>query len=81
MAVGLILDGVQAERVLQAQQADLIAVGRQALFDPHWALHAAIALRAEGAFEQWPVQYGWWLDKRRNSLDEQDAERAVNRAA
>ena len=81
MAVGLILDGVQAERVLQAQQADLIAVGRHALFDPHWALHAAIALRAEGAFEQWPVQYGWWLDKRRNSLDEQDAERAVNRAA
>lgn len=80
MAVGLILDGPQAERVLQAGQADLVAVGRQALFDPHWTLHAAVALRAEGGFEHWPQQYGWWLDKRRNVLDEGDAERAVNRA-
>lgn len=81
MAVGLILDGPQAEQVLQNGQADLIAVGRQALFDPHWTLHAAVALRAEGTFEQWPVQYGWWLDKRRNVLEERDAERAINRAA
>ena len=79
MAVGLILDGPQAEAVLQAGQADLIAVGRQLLFDPHWTLHAAVALRAEGSFERWPVQYGWWLDKRRTVLEEQDAERAVNR--
>jgi len=79
MAVGLILDGPQAEAVLQVGQADLIAVGRQLLFDPHWTLHAAVALRAEGGFERWPVQYGWWLDKRRNVLAEQDAERAVNR--
>ncbi|MCC7549137.1 MAG: NADH:flavin oxidoreductase/NADH oxidase [Burkholderiales bacterium] len=81
MAVGLILDGEQAERILQSCQADLVAIGRQALFDPHWTLHAAAALHAEGGFEQWPVQYGWWLDRRRNVLDEQDAERAVYRAA
>ncbi|MCW5882051.1 MAG: NADH:flavin oxidoreductase/NADH oxidase, partial [Anaerolineae bacterium] len=51
MAVGLILDGPQAEAVLREGHADLIAVGRQALFDPQWALHAAVALRAEGNFE------------------------------
>lgn len=81
MAVGLILDGPQAEVVLREGHADLIAVGRQALFDPQWALHAAVALRAEGNFENWPVQYGWWLDKRRNSLTDQDAEHALNRHA
>ena len=37
MAVGLILDGPQAEAILQAGDADLIAIGRQALYDPFWA--------------------------------------------
>ena len=44
MAVGVILDGPQAEAILQAGQADLIAIGREVLTDPHWALHAAQAL-------------------------------------
>jgi 2,4-dienoyl-CoA reductase-like NADH-dependent reductase (Old Yellow Enzyme family) len=68
MAVGLILDGAQAESILQAGQADLVAIGREALYDPNWLLHAAAALGAEGGFESWPVQYGWWLDKRRQSM-------------
>ncbi len=44
MAVGLILDGPQAEAILQSGDADLIAIGRQALYEPFWALHAAQAL-------------------------------------
>lgn len=72
MAVGLILDPHQAEQILQAGQADLIAVGRQALYNPYWALHAEVALGAQGAYESWPVQYGWWLDKRQHTLEPRD---------
>ena len=68
MAVGLILTAQQAEEALQAGRADLIAVGREALFDPNWPLHAAQALGVDPQFEQWPVQYGWWLTRRESLL-------------
>jgi 2,4-dienoyl-CoA reductase-like NADH-dependent reductase (Old Yellow Enzyme family) len=68
MAVGLILDGPQAEAILQAGDADLIAIGRQALYDPFWALHAAQELGCDESFDMWTPEYGWWLDKRRNNL-------------
>ncbi len=68
MAVGLILDGPQAEQILQNDEADLIAIGRQALYDPFWALHAAEALGCDPGFGMWPEEYGWWLDKRTRSL-------------
>jgi 2,4-dienoyl-CoA reductase-like NADH-dependent reductase (Old Yellow Enzyme family) len=68
MAVGLILDGPQAEQILQDGDADLIAIGRQALYDPFWALHAAQELGCDPGFGLWNPEYGWWLDKRRNNL-------------
>ena len=68
MAVGLILDGPQAEAALAAGQADLIAIGREALHDPNWALHAARALGADPEFGMWPQQSGWWLVRRERSL-------------
>jgi 2,4-dienoyl-CoA reductase-like NADH-dependent reductase (Old Yellow Enzyme family) len=68
MAVGLILDGPQAEQILKDDQADLIAIGRQSLYNPNWALHAQVALGAEGEYADWPQQYGWWLDKRQHIL-------------
>ncbi len=68
MAVGLILTARQAEEALQSGCADLIAVGREALFDPNWPLHAAIALGVDPEFEQWPQQYGWWLARRQALL-------------
>lgn len=68
MAVGLILDGPQAEAILQAGDADLIAIGRQALYDPFWALHAAQELGCDASFEMWNPEYGWWLEKRKNNL-------------
>ena len=52
MAVGLILTAQQAEQALQEGRADLIAVGREALFDPNWPLHAAAALGADPQFAQ-----------------------------
>jgi 2,4-dienoyl-CoA reductase-like NADH-dependent reductase (Old Yellow Enzyme family) len=68
MAVGLILTPQQAEEALQGGRADLIAVGREALYDPNWPLHAAAALGADPEFAQWPVQYGWWLTRRESLL-------------
>ena len=41
MAVGLIETPDLAESVLQSGQADLIALGRPLLGDPHWPWHAA----------------------------------------
>jgi 2,4-dienoyl-CoA reductase-like NADH-dependent reductase (Old Yellow Enzyme family) len=70
MTVGLILDGAQAEKILQDGDADLIAIGRQALYDPFWALHAAQELGCDSSFEMWNPEYGWWLDKRKNNLPE-----------
>jgi 2,4-dienoyl-CoA reductase-like NADH-dependent reductase (Old Yellow Enzyme family) len=64
MAVGVILDGPQAEEILGKQRADLIAIGREALVDPHWALHAAEAIGDNEGRKRWPPSYGWWLDMR-----------------
>ena len=68
MAVGLILDGPQAEGILQAGDADLIAIGRQALYDPSFALRAAQALSCDPGYAMWPESTGWWLDKRDKTL-------------
>lgn len=69
IAVGLILHPQQAEDILAARQADVIAIGREALFDPNWPLHAQMALGGEGeVFGDWPKQYGWWLERREPGL-------------
>lgn len=68
MAVGLILTPQQAEEALVAGRADLAAIGREALYDPNWPLHAAAALGADPEFARWPVQYGWWLTRRESLL-------------
>jgi len=64
-AVGLIMKPQQAEAILRAGSADLIAIAREALNDPHWALHAAQELGADSGFDVWPEQYGWWLARRK----------------
>jgi len=77
MAVGLILDGHQAEHILQSEQADLIAIGREALHNPNWPLHAEAELGCQGHFDSWPEQYGWWLEKRQQSMDRQQDKQAA----
>jgi 2,4-dienoyl-CoA reductase-like NADH-dependent reductase (Old Yellow Enzyme family) len=77
MTVGLIIEPHQAEQILHAGQADLIAIGRQALFNPNWPLHAELALGVQNEFASWPMQAGWWLDKRQRSLGDEDARRAT----
>ena len=46
IAVGLITDPDQAEKILQEGKADLIALARGVLYDPRWPWHAAAQLNA-----------------------------------
>jgi 2,4-dienoyl-CoA reductase-like NADH-dependent reductase (Old Yellow Enzyme family) len=68
MAVGLIVDPQQADAVVASGAADLVAIGRQALYDPNWPVHAARSLGADPDFALWPEQYGWWLTRRESVL-------------
>jgi 2,4-dienoyl-CoA reductase-like NADH-dependent reductase (Old Yellow Enzyme family) len=80
MAVGLILHPQQAEDILVEDKTDLVAIGREALFDPNWPLHAEMvltgkAVASEGfgdVFGAWPKQYGWWLERREPGLRKLD---------
>jgi 2,4-dienoyl-CoA reductase-like NADH-dependent reductase (Old Yellow Enzyme family) len=64
MAVGLVVGAHQAEAIIAEGRADMVAIGREMLFDPFWAAHAAETLGADPEFKRMPVQYGWWLDRR-----------------
>lgn len=51
-AVGLITEPAQAEAILQAGDADLVALARAFLYEPRWGWHAAAALG--GTVEAFP---------------------------
>lgn len=55
IAVGNIVDADQVNSIIAAGRADLCALARPHLSDPHWTLHAAATLDYEGQY--WPVQY------------------------
>ena len=69
MAVGAILDGPQAEAILQQGDADLIAVGREMLADPNWAYHAAADLRLDKPWSVLPDEYAFYLERRAAVLE------------
>jgi 2,4-dienoyl-CoA reductase-like NADH-dependent reductase (Old Yellow Enzyme family) len=64
MAVGVIIDPRQAEEILQSGGADLVALGRELMYDPFWPLHAAETLGVDPDFRLWPPQYAWAVDRR-----------------
>ena len=76
MAVGLIVDPAFAESILQKGQADLIAIGREALANANWPQMAEIALGAKPveAMDDWPLAYGWWLKQREWAIERIRAE-------
>lgn len=71
--VGLIVDPQQAEAVLQAGDADIIAIGRELLIDPNWTFRAERVLKGE-SYDNWPRESGWWLDKRIAAIRKLDQE-------
>jgi 2,4-dienoyl-CoA reductase-like NADH-dependent reductase (Old Yellow Enzyme family) len=68
-AVGMIVDARQAENILAAGDADLIAIGREALYDPYWAHHAEQELGYDPAFAGWTRHNGAYLAKRRPMME------------
>ncbi|GAB5467503.1 MAG: NADH:flavin oxidoreductase/NADH oxidase [Rhodospirillales bacterium] len=70
MAVGLIMDPHHADAIVAAGDADLIAIGREALNNPNWGIQARVALGGIEAYERdWPKPYGWWLYRRAKALE------------
>ena len=64
MAVGVIVDPKQAENILTDEKADLIAMGRELMYNPFWLLHAAQVLGVDPDFNLWPEQYRWGVNRR-----------------
>ncbi len=69
-AVGLITEPDQANAIVEAGQADFVAIGREALRNPNWPAQAAVELMGAQAYEShWQPRWGWWLVRREASLD------------
>ncbi|MEU7166371.1 bifunctional salicylyl-CoA 5-hydroxylase/oxidoreductase [Streptomyces morookaense] len=57
IAVGAISSWDDVNSLILAGRADLCALARPHLYDPHWTLHAAAEQGYEGAGAVWPVPY------------------------
>lgn len=68
MAVGVIVEPQQAEDIIASGRADLVALGRELLYNPFWPLHAAQALDIDPQFRLWPNYYRWAVNRRAEIL-------------
>ncbi|HYC46817.1 MAG TPA: NADH:flavin oxidoreductase/NADH oxidase [Burkholderiales bacterium] len=64
MAVGMIVHSDHAEEIVASGSADLVAIGREMLHNPHWPIDAAQKLGVEAPFSGIPNAYAYFLDKR-----------------
>ena len=64
MAVGLIVAADQANTIIDAGSADLVAMGRQLLEDPNFVFHAARHLGHPDPFAILPESYAFFLKRR-----------------
>ena len=67
MAVGHIVHADQAEAILQSGRADLVALAREIMYNPHWPMDAAQKLGADPDFKLVPPPLRFWLNKRAKS--------------
>ena len=68
MAVGMIVHADQAEAILRAGDADLVALGREYLVNPNWPLDAALKLGVSAPYAQLPPVFGHYLARRQRSF-------------
>jgi 2,4-dienoyl-CoA reductase-like NADH-dependent reductase (Old Yellow Enzyme family) len=64
MAVGMIVHSDHAEEIVREGSADLVALGREMLHNPHWPIDAAQKLGVAAPFEGIPDAYAYFLEKR-----------------
>ncbi|KAI9480467.1 MAG: hypothetical protein EXX96DRAFT_649076 [Benjaminiella poitrasii] len=75
-AVGLIVEGEEAEEILQNGRADFILAGREFLRDSAFVLCAAQSLNVD---INWPKQYSWAVKKaRRHNISKQNVAKGAN---
>ena len=65
MAVGLIVEASQANAIVDSGSADLVAMGRELLYNPNFVLHAAEALGHPDPYSLIPESYGFFLSRRK----------------
>jgi 2,4-dienoyl-CoA reductase-like NADH-dependent reductase (Old Yellow Enzyme family) len=64
MAVGMIVHSDHAEEIIRNGSADLVALGREMLHNPHWPIDAAQKLGVDAPFAGIPNAYSYFLEKR-----------------
>jgi 2,4-dienoyl-CoA reductase-like NADH-dependent reductase (Old Yellow Enzyme family) len=69
MAVGAILEPRQAEAILQDGDADLVALARQMMAEPHWLYRAALELNLANPHAVLPRNYSFYLERRAAVLE------------
>jgi anthraniloyl-CoA monooxygenase len=57
IAVGIISSWDDVNSIVLAGRADLCAIGRAHLYDPHWTLHAAVEQDYDGPGAVWPAPW------------------------
>jgi len=67
-AVGVIVHADQAEAIIGQGEADLVAIGRELLYNPNWTADAAQKLGVLPNFELIPERMGFWLGKRAKAI-------------
>jgi anthraniloyl-CoA monooxygenase len=60
ITVGGVSSWDDVNSVIAARRADLVALAREHLYDPHFTRHAA---QAQGVAQEWPEQYQWALGR------------------
>jgi len=70
IAVGLIFDPQAAAAIVATGEADLVALGREALYDPNWPLHALSGLAdSPDPYAAWPKQAAYAIRGRARVLE------------
>jgi 2,4-dienoyl-CoA reductase-like NADH-dependent reductase (Old Yellow Enzyme family) len=64
MAVGHIVHAAQAQSIIRAGRADLVAVGRELLHNPNWPIDAARKLGVPDPYAHAEPRIAYWLAKR-----------------
>ncbi|MGM0930433.1 MAG: NADH:flavin oxidoreductase/NADH oxidase [Actinomycetota bacterium] len=68
-AVGLIVHAQHAEEIISRGQADTIAIGREAIYNPNWPIDAAHKLGADPEFSLLPERQRFWFHYRALGMD------------
>lgn len=69
MAVGFLWDAEACVEIIESGKADMIAMARELLDDPNWPLRAARNLGLDDDHGLWPIESGWWLQKRQRLVE------------